>query len=293
MRSRFFTLFALIAFAANSVLCRLALGPASIDAASFSTVRLSSGALMLIVITLVVKRRPFRVGGTWISAALLFLYAVPFSFGYVSLGTGTGALILFASVQTTMVVSAIVAGERPHPWQWLGLIVALTGLVGLVLPGLTTPSLVGSGFMTVAGTAWGVYSLRGRGTRDPLGDTTSNFIRAVPFVLLVSLVALPQFHVTGSGILLAVSSGAVASALGYVIWYMALPGLTATRAAAVQLSVPVLAAAGGVVFIAEKISLRLLVFAFLIVGGVALALAGRQRLTPRRVVSSSVGTAEQ
>jgi drug/metabolite transporter (DMT)-like permease len=271
------TLFALVAFAANSVLCRLALGRAAIDAASFSTMRLGSGAIALVLISLALKRGPFQVGGGWHSAAMLFLYAVPFSFAYLSLSAGTGALILFGSVQATMIVSAVIAGERPHPWQWLGLVVALGGLVGLVLPGLTAPPLVGSVLMATAGIAWGVYSLRGRGSKDPLGDTTGNFIRSLPFVLVVSLVAVPNFHVTAGGVLLAVGSGALASALGYVVWYAALRGLTATRAAAVQLSVPVLAAAGGIVFLAEKISLRLGVCALLIVGGVGLALAGRAR----------------
>lgn len=283
MRTIACTLFALVAFAANSVLCRLALGAGAIDAASFSLVRLCAGAITLVGITLFLKRGGFHIGGTWFSAAMLFLYAVPFSFAYLSLSAGTGALILFGAVQATMVLSAIVAGERPHPWQWVGLGVALTGLVALVLPGLTAPPLMGSALMALAGIAWGIYSLRGRGTTDPLGETTSNFMRSVPFVLLVSLLAVPQFHVTARGILLATCSGALASALGYVVWYAALAGLTATRAAAVQLSVPLLAATGGVIFLAEKISFRLLVSACLIVGGVALALAGRARFAKRRV----------
>ena len=271
------TLFALVAFAANSVLCRLALGPATIDAASFSTVRLTSGAITLVVITLATRRGAFRFGGTWLSAAMLFLYAVPFSFAYLSLSTGTGALILFGSVQATMMLSAVVSGERPHPWQWLGLVVALSGLVGLVLPGLAAPPLVGSALMAVAGIAWGIYSLRGRGTKDPLGETMSNFSRSLPFVIVVSALAIPRFHLSTTGVVLAICSGAIASALGYVVWYAALRGLTATRAAAVQLSVPVIAAAGGVLFLAEKVSLRLIGSAILIVGGVALALAGRER----------------
>ena len=282
MRTTAFTLSALVAFAANSVLCRLALAPGAIDAASFSSVRLISGAITLLLITMVLQRGSFRVRGTWISAAMLFLYAVPFSFAYISLGAGTGALILFGVVQATMMVAAIVVGERPHPWQWLGLIIALTGLVGLVLPGLTAPPLMGSALMAVAGISWGVYSLRGRGTADPLGDTTSNFVRSVPFVVVVSLFAGRQFHVTTSGMLLAIWSGAIASALGYVVWYAALAGLTAMRAATVQLAVPALAAAGGVLFLAEKVSLRLLVSAFLIVGGVGLALVGRKRVAHHR-----------
>lgn len=277
VRTIVLTIFALIAFAANSVLCRLALGPGTIDAATFSTVRLSAGAVTLAMITLVSRRSAFRVGGAWQSTAMLFLYAVPFSFAYTTLGTGTGALILFGSVQATMMLFAIASGERPHPWQWLGLVTAIAGLVGLVLPGLTAPPLIGSALMTTAGIAWGVYSIRGRGTKDALADTTSNFIRAVPFALIVSLVAIPQFHATARGILLAVTSGAVASALGYVVWYAVLTRLTATRAAALQLSVPVLAAAGGIIFLGEHLSLRLTLSSLLIVGGVALALAGRVR----------------
>lgn len=282
------TLFALVAFAANSVLCRLALGPAMIDAATFSTIRLTSGAITLVAITLVTRRRAFRLGGTWLSAAMLFLYAVPFSFAYLSLSAGTGALILFGSVQATMILAAVVAGERPHPWQWIGLLVALTGLVWLMLPGLTAPSLAGSSLMTVAGIAWGIYSLRGRGTNDPLGDTTSNFTRSVPFVIVISALAIPRFHVSTTGVVLAICSGAISSALGYVVWYAALGGLTATRAAAVQLSVPVIAAAGGVLFLAEKVSLRLIGSALLIVGGVAMALAGRERRAQARGAAAAV-----
>jgi drug/metabolite transporter (DMT)-like permease len=196
---------------------------------------------------------------------------------HVSLSAGTGALILFGSVQATMMGAVVVAGERPHPWQWIGLLVALIGLIGLVLPGLTAPPLVGSALMAVAGIAWGIYSLRGRGTKDPLGDTTSNFTRALPFVIVVSALAIPQFHASTTGVVLAICSGAISSALGYVVWYAALRGLAATRAAAVQLSVPVIAAAGGVLFLAEKVSWRLAGSAVLIVGGVALALAGRER----------------
>ncbi|HEY0944243.1 MAG TPA: DMT family transporter [Opitutaceae bacterium] len=282
MRTFAFTLFALVAFAANSVLCRLALGPAAIDAASFSSVRLVSGALALTVITLAAKRGRFRLGGRWDSAAALFLYAVPFSFAYLSLSTGTGALVLFGSVQSTMMLSAILAGERPHPSQWLGLLIAIAGLVNLVLPGLTAPPLLGTTLMVIAGIAWGLYSLLGRRTADPLLDTASNFIRSVPLVLGVSLVAIPRFHLTGAGLLLAIVSGSMASALGYVAWYAALRGLTATRAAVVQLTVPVLAAAAGVVLLGEHVTVRLLVSGLLILGGVGLALRGREQLRHRR-----------
>jgi drug/metabolite transporter (DMT)-like permease len=208
---------------------------------------------------------------------MLFLYAIAFSFAYLSLNAGTGALILFGTVQVTMILAALRSGERPQPLEWLGLLFAMGGLVYLVLPGLEAPSLLGSALMTGAGIAWGLYSLRGRGTGSPLADTTGNFIRAVPLILAVRLVTLGDVHLSQPGILLAVLSGAVASGLGYVIWYAALSGLTATRAAIVQLSVPVLAAWGGVVFLAEDISLRLILAGAFILGGIALAIWGRRK----------------
>lgn len=269
---------ALVAFAANSVLCRRALGGGSIDPATFSTIRLASGAVALVLYSAFRRGRPFSAGGSWISAVLLFLYAVPFSFAYLSLGAGTGALVLFGSVQATMIVAAIRSGERPHPLQWLGLALALGGLAYLVSPGLRAPSASGSSLMAVAGISWGFYSLRGRGTTDPLLDTAGNFARAVAPALLVSLAFLRQARVTPSGTLLAMASGVLASGGGYVLWYAALTGLTATRAAFVQLPVPVLTAVAGVVFLSESVSLRLALASILILGGVALALLGRERL---------------
>ncbi len=271
------TVFALIAFAMNSVLCRLALGASTIDAASFSTVRLLSGALVLLAISAVFKQGDSTLPrGSWASATLLFLYAVAFSFAYISLSAGTGALILFGSVQATMLTYALRSGERPRVLEWAGLVVALIGLVYLVFPGLTAPSPFRSALMAVAGISWGFYSLRGRGTRDPLADTTGNFVRALPFVVVVNLVMLREFSVSARGFVFAVLSGAVASGVGYVVWYTALKGLTATRAATVQLIVPVLAALGGVVLLSEDISMRLLLAAAMILGGVGLALAGRK-----------------
>jgi drug/metabolite transporter (DMT)-like permease len=272
------TVFALIAFAMNSVLCRLALGTSSIDAASFSTVRLLSGACVLLLISAVLKKgRSAFQRGHWVSAILLFLYAIAFSLAYISLSAGTGALILFGSVQATMLISALRSGERPHLLEWAGLSLALIGLVYLVLPGLAAPKPVSSALMAIAGVSWGFYSLRGRGTRDPLADTTNNFVRALPFVFVVNLVMLRDAHVSARGLVFAVLSGAVASGLGYVVWYTALKGLTATRAATVQLIVPVLAALGGVILLSEVISLRLLLSAVMIIGGVGLALVGRKR----------------
>jgi drug/metabolite transporter (DMT)-like permease len=279
LRTPIATGFALVAFAANSVFCRLALGEASIDAASFSTVRLVSGAATLLLITRVFV--PGSVAGhrgNWTSAGMLFLYAVAFSFAYISLSTGTGALILFGAVQATMILAALYSGERPHKLEWVGLLIALVGLVYLVFPGLSAPSTTGSILMAVAGISWGVYSLRGRGTTDPIAATTGNFVRAVPLVLGVSLIMLQGIHISTKGALLAVLSGALASGVGYVVWYAALQGLTATRAATVQLSVPVLAGAGGVIFLSEHISIRLLLSAIMILGGVGLSLLGRARL---------------
>lgn len=261
----------------NSVLCRLALGHAAIDAASFSTVRLASGAVVLLLITAASKRNlSFVSSSNWISAALLFLYAVAFSLAYINLSAATGALILFGSVQATMLTVALLSGERPNPPEWLGLFIALAGLVYLVSPGLTAPSLVNSLLMALAGISWGFYSLRGRGTRDPLADTTNNFIRALPLAIVVSIIMKGFFHLSSTGIIYAVLSGALTSGVGYVIWYAALKELTATRAAMVQLAVPVLAAAGGVIILSERISLRLLLSAVMVLGGVGLALMSRK-----------------
>ncbi len=261
----------------NSVLCRLALGASAIDAASFSSVRLLSGALVLLIISAAFRKADSTSqGGGWTSAFLLFLYAIAFSLAYVSLSAGTGALILFGSVQATMLISALRSGERPHPLEWAGLSLAIVGLVYLVLPGLSAPKPVSSALMAVAGISWGFYSLRGRGSRNPLADTTTNFVRALPFVAAVNLVMLREAHVSARGLAFAILSGAVASGVGYVVWYAALKGLTATRAATVQLIVPVLAALGGVMLLSENISMRLLLSATMILGGVGLALAGRK-----------------
>lgn len=286
------TVFALTAFAANSLLCRQALRPNAIDAASFSAIRLVSGAATLSILVALARRRSFRLGGTWGSAAMLFLYAVPFSFAYVSLGAGTGALILFGAVQGTMLLAALASGEWPHLLQWTGLVLALSGLVYLVFPGLTAPAPAGSVLMAAAGIAWGVYSLRGRGAADPLGETAGNFTRALPLVLVVGLLEARQLHATPTGALLAIVSGALASGVGYVAWYAALTGLSATRAASVQLAVPLLAAAGGVAFLSERITLRLAVAAVLILGGVALALTVRERPAPNAPSHRDEGRAE-
>jgi drug/metabolite transporter (DMT)-like permease len=275
------TALALVAFAANSVLCRIALGRATIDAATFSTVRLIAGAATLLLVTAWMRREASYVEGSWISAGMLFLYAVPFSFAYTRLNTGTGALILFGCVQLTMMIAGLWSGERPHSLQWLGLSLAIGGLVYLVFPGLEAPSFAGAVLMALAGFSWGVYSLRGRGAANPLAQTTNSFVRTVPLVLAVSVVTLSQFHVQREGVLLAVASGSLASGLGYVVWYEALRGLTVTRAAVVQLLVPILAALGGVIFLAEAISWRLALSGVIVLGGIARALLGRERLQPK------------
>lgn len=269
------TSFALAAFAANSVLCRMALGRETIDAASFSSLRLASGAVMLLILCAMTGKAKPR--GSWPSGAMLFLYAAAFSFAYLSLSTGTGALILFGSVQATMIIAALRSGERLVAVQWAGLALAMAGLIYLVSPGLAAPSFAGSALMAVAGIAWGVYSLRGRGTTPALADTAGNFLRSLPFVVVVSLLSLHDFHLSADGALLAALSGALTSGVGYVVWYAALKGLTATQAATVQLSVPVLAALGGVIFLAEELSLRLVLSAIMILGGIRLTVKESRR----------------
>jgi drug/metabolite transporter (DMT)-like permease len=277
MRTVSYTILGLMAFAANSVLCRIALSDGTIDAASFSLIRLASGAATLLLITTCARKRGVRIAGSWMSAAMLFLYAVPFSFAYLSLTTGTGALILFGCVQVTMMSAAVRSGERPRLLEWFGLALALAGLVYLMAPGLAAPPLAGAGLMAVAGVSWGVYSLRGRQSTNPLEQTTSNFVRSVPLVLVVSVATLPQIYIDRKGALFAVASGALASGIGYVVWYRALRGLTAAHAAVVQLAVPILAAAGGVIFLREIISERLIISAALVLGGIGLALFGREK----------------
>ena len=273
------TVVALIAFASNSILCRLALGAGLIDPANFTAVRIVSGAAVLAALAALSRPRRTRsqTRAGWNSAGYLFAYAIAFSYSYLSLGASTGALILFPSVQMTMLAAALRAGERPRPLEWLGLAVALAGLIYLVMPGLEAPSPAGAALMVVAGIAWGLYSLRGRGSPDPLGDTARNFMCAVPFALVASVIAISGAHRTGHGLVLAVASGAISSGLGYVIWYAALRGLSATRAATVQLAVPVIAAIGGILFLNEMLTMRLGMAGILIVGGVGLALAARRR----------------
>lgn len=277
MKVFLYTIFALFAFAFNSILCRLALGMNLIDASAFTAIRLVSGAVTLLAISLFVERKNAGIKqGNWLSAFTLFAYAICFSFAYTKLSTGTGALILFGSVQATMIVSALARGERPRILEWLGLFLALGGLIYLVFPGLAAPPFFSSMLMAFAGIAWGFYTLRGKSSRNPLADTTGNFIRAVPMVVLACLPFLSSIFYTEKGILFAVLSGAIASGIGYSVWYAALKFHTATRAAILQLSVPILAAIGGVVLLSETVTFRLSAAAILILGGIGLTLFGKK-----------------
>jgi drug/metabolite transporter (DMT)-like permease len=274
------TALALIAFAGNSLLCRAALAHTHIDAASFTTLRLLSGAVVLWA--LVALRRGARSGnGNWPSALALFAYAAGFSFSYVHLTTATGALILFGAVQTTMIGHGLWVGERLRAPQVLGLVLACAGLVGLLLPGLLAPPLVGAALMLGAGVAWGIYSLRGKSAGDPLQVTAGNFIRAAPMAAVLGLALLDDVSIDFAGVGYALLSGALASGLGYAIWYTALPFLKSTTAATVQLGVPVIAAMGGMFFLQEPVTLRLLSASVAILGGIALVVwAGHRKKTP-------------
>lgn len=265
------TALAMLAFAGNSLLCRLALGGTSIDAASFTGTRLISGALMLYLITRIRNGRHI-VQGNWLSALALFAYAAGFSYAYISLPAATGALLLFSAVQITMIAYGIRTGEHLLMQQWLGLLLAFIGLIALLLPGLSAPPLLGTVYMVGAGIAWGIYSLRGKTAGDPLKINAGNFLRAVPFALALSLSMAGQASIDSQGMLLAICSGALTSGIGYAIWYAVLPDLKAASAAAVQLSVPIIAAIGGALFLAEAISLRLIFSAVAILGGIALVI---------------------
>jgi drug/metabolite transporter (DMT)-like permease len=275
--SRLFVLVALtmLAFAGNSLLCRVALRSTAIDPASFTTIRLVSGAIALWLI--VRLRDGTRVAaGNWWSAFALFAYAATFSYAYVTLSAGTGALLLFGAVQATMIGWGLWRGERFRGTQVVGLLLASGGLVGLVLPGVSAPSLYGSLLMIGAGFAWGVYSLRGRGGGDPTGTTAGNFLRLVAFALALSAAALHWASFDAAGAAWAIASGALTSGVGYAIWYTALKGLEATHAATIQLSVPAIAALGGVAFLGEHLTVRLVLAAAAILGGIALVVLGRQ-----------------
>ena len=268
------TVLAMLAFAGNSLLCRAAFHVGRIDAASFTTIRIVAGALALWLIVRVRHGKTARAGN-WPSALALFAYAAAFSFAYLSLSAATGALLLFGAVQATMIGVGLWRGEGLRGWQIVGMASALGGLIGLLLPGLSAPPLQGAALMLAAGVAWGVYSLRGKGAGDPLRVTAGNFLRAAAFAALLSLALLSQFSLDAVGVACAIASGALTSGVGYAIWYTALPGLKATSAATVQLSVPIIAAAGGVVLLGEPATLRLLLASVAILGGIAMVIRSR------------------
>jgi drug/metabolite transporter (DMT)-like permease len=276
-RTFLFTACALVAFALNSILCRLALRGGEADAAGFTLIRLLSGAAALVLISYFVKERKAAKRGSWTSAFFLFAYAICFSIAYLGMSAGTGALILFGTVQLTMILTAVVRRERPSTVEYLGLLLAFAGLVYLVLPGLAAPPLMSSAFMAAAGIAWGAYTLRGKGSADPLAETTGNFVRSVPMAVIIAVIYFSDLKFTQRGLILAVTSGALASGVGYSIWYAALRHLTSTRAAVLQLLVPVIAASLAVLILNEELTLRLGLSALMVLGGIALTIYGRKR----------------
>lgn len=282
MRTAVLTPLAMLAFAANSLLCRQALLRTGMDATSFTLVRLLSGALVLWLVVRLRRAPPGlmpRAGGDWWSAFMLFAYAAAFSFAYLSLPAAVGALLLFGAVQATMIGAGLWRGERFLGRQWAGLVLALCGLVGLLLPGLSAPPLGGAVLMLGAGVAWGVYSLRGKGVADPVGVTAGNFLRAAAMAAVLGATLSARVSVDMAGLGYAVASGALTSGIGYVLWYAALPGLRAGTAATVQLSVPVIATFGAVAFLGELWSPRLVLASVTILGGIALVVvpAGRKQ----------------
>jgi drug/metabolite transporter (DMT)-like permease len=274
-RTALLTAVAMVAFAANSLLCRLALQEPLIDPASFGSIRLVSGALTLALIARMKSPPSASARPDWLAAAMLFAYVAFFSFAYLTLSAGTGALILFGAVQITMFSVGLRAGETFRPMAWAGFVLAVAGLVYLVSPGLTAPPLLGAVLMAAAGVAWGAYSLRGRGVTDPLAATAGNFLRATLFALGLSLLLATRAHASATGVVLAIVSGAITSGIGYVIWYAALNGLSAMRAATVQLSVPPLAAFGGALLLSEAVTTRLALSSAAILGGIAIVLTSR------------------
>lgn len=277
----FFTGLTLIAFAANSLLCRMALGDDAIDPSTFTALRLTGGAVVLLPVFLRGAARDADArssrGGSFASALALFTYAIAFSFAYVTLSTGTGALLLFGSVQVTMLGAAVAKGESITRTRWIGSAVAFSGLVFLVFPGLEAPSPSGAALMVVAGAAWGIYSLRGRGAHDPARMTAGNFLRAAPLALVPWVLGVTDFHLSERGAILALASGMVTSGLGYILWYRVLRDLSASQASIVQLLVPILAALAGIGVLREELTVRLALATALVVGGVAAAVTSHAK----------------
>jgi len=276
MRIIALTVIAMIAFAANSVLARLAFATAGAEPLSYTGIRLAAGAATLAVL-LALRRRNVRLGGSWSGVAALFGYAILFSIAYILLGAGTGALILFASVQIGMLGWAVYRGGRPGLIEWLGFVVAFGGLVYLLSPGVVAPNPLGALLMLVAGLCWAAYTLIGRASTSPLDDTAGNFMRSSPLAVVMIVAGALTHGVSLAAVIYAIVSGALASGLGYAVWYTALPSLSRTRAAIVQLTVPAIAGAGGVLFIGEALSPRLVIATIAIIGGVALAVISSSR----------------
>lgn len=275
MQTLFFTCFALLAFAGNSVLCRYALNDDVIDAASFTAIRLFSGALMLIALLALKDRSALTWrAGSWLNGFYLFVYALTFSFAYLSLNTGVGALILFAAVQVTMVLLSLLRGKALSIWEWCGLLIAFAGLSYLLWPteNVQPPSLFGFALMVISGVAWGLYTVAGKEGANPVAQTGGNFLRSLPFVALLLLVTFETTTLTTPGVMLAIVSGAITSGLGYALWYSALKGLSVTQAAVVQLSVPVIASFAGVILLNEVLSAPLIISTLLVVGGILVSL---------------------
>ena len=283
LRGIVYTAVAMLAFAGNSILCRMALRDGAIDPASFTSIRLLSGALaLLLIVRLTTGSSAISGHGGWISSSMLFAYAICFSYAYVSLHAGVGALILFGCVQGTMIAMAFWSGDRPNLSEWMGWLLASGGLVWLLLPGIEAPSPGGAALMALAGIAWGVYSIRGRGETDALAATCSNFALSLAFVGVLTVVTYGTASISNRGVLFAILSGALTSGIGYVIWYAALNHLRAMQAALVQLSVPAITAAGGVALLGEPVSVRLLAAGALILGGIGIAVV---RKSERKVNS--------
>jgi len=269
----------MVAFAANSVLCRYALQGQEIDAASFTSIRLLSGAIGLILLVSIKNKGALQLKqGSWISALLLFIYATAFSYAYISLNTGAGALILFAAVQLTMVIVTILKGKMLSAFEWIGLFTAFSGLTYLLLPSASTPSWGGALLMVLSGVAWGFYTLAGKGTINPLVSTANNFLRTVPFIILLFIFTFEKASMSSTGIMLAIVSGAITSGFGYAIWYIAINGLTVTQAAVVQLTVPIIAAFGGVLFVSEPITIQLIIASILVLGGILVSSISKKKI---------------
>ena len=282
MKTLLLTVTAMIAFAANSILCRAALGRGLIDAVGFTSIRLASGAAILVLILWLKNRKSFKPEFDLTASLMLAIYAFTLSFAYLELATGTGALILFGFVQLTLILIGLLKGERPRPLAWLGMTIAVIGLVYLLLPGVSAPPIIAAMLMAISGIAWGFYTLRGSRSANATANTTWNFVGTLPLVALAIL--LTGSHLqwgNQQGILLAIMSGALSSGLGYVIWYAALPGLTLTQAANVQIPVPVIAAFGGILFMGEHLTLRLVIASLLTLGGIAMVISARQKSTAK------------